>query len=77
MCNSDSGIGAGIGIPVIIPGLMELESELNRRLKSHGGIGIELKGFGPESELNWNRPLPELHITGLLETNHVSAGSAL
>ena len=28
------------------------------------GIGIELNSIGPESELNWNRLLPELHISG-------------
>ncbi len=45
---------------------MELASELNRRLKSHDGIGIgmEWKGFGQESELNRNRLLLDLHITG-------------
>ena len=42
MCNSNSGIGTGIGIPWIL-GPMELESELNRRLKSHGGIGIGIE----------------------------------
>ena len=42
--------------------MMELESDLyiqgwnwNRTCIFKGGIGIELKGFGPESELNWNR----------------------
>ena len=34
MCNSDSGIGTGIGIPGIF-GPKELESELNRRQKSN------------------------------------------
>ena len=42
MCNSDSGIGTGIGIPGI-SGPMELESELNRRLISHDGIGIGIE----------------------------------
>ena len=43
---------------------MELESEWNRTNIFWGGIGIgiELNIIGPESELNRNRPLPELHI---------------
>ncbi len=46
---------------------MELESELNRRLKSHDeiGIGIELKAKSQESlktelESEWNRTPMEL-----------------
>ncbi len=43
--------------------MVELELELNYRLKSL--VGIELSIVGPESELNLNRLLPELHITGM------------
>ena len=45
---------------------MESESEWNRTNIFRGGIGIgiELGIVDPESELNWNRLLPELHITG-------------
>ncbi len=56
MCCADSGIGTGI----IIPGILRAYKTLFQ-----GGIviGIELNGFGPESELNRNRFGPELHIT--------------
>ena len=45
---------------------MESESEWNRTDIFWGGIGIgiELNITGPESELNRNRVLPELHIIG-------------
>ena len=44
---------------------VELELELNLAYIFKGGIGIELKGCGLESEMNWNRLLPELHITAM------------
>ena len=42
MCNSGSGIGIGIGFQGF-SGMMELESELNWRLKSLEGIGIGIE----------------------------------
>ena len=47
---------------------MELELNLTCIFKGGIGIGIESKGFGPESELNWNRLLPELHLIGIKHT---------
>ena len=43
-------------------------------LEFKGGIGIkiELKGFGPESELNRNRLLPELHIIDYNYLNQIT-----
>ena len=43
-----------------------MESEWNQTNIFWGGIGIgiELNIIGPESELNRNRLLPELHIIG-------------
>ncbi len=51
MCNSDSGIGIGIGFQGF-SGMMELESELNLSQNYWKEL---------ESELNRNRLLPELH----------------
>ena len=60
-CNFDSGIGIGIGFQGFL-GIVELESELNRRLKLQEGIGIGIEskakieaiicGMELESELN-------------------------
>ncbi len=54
MCNSDSGIGIGIGFQGF-SGVAELESELNWRLKSLEGIGIGIELEAKPTRRNWNR----------------------
>ncbi len=46
---------------------VESESKWNRTNIFSGGIGIGIESniIGLESELNWNRHLPELHIIGV------------
>ncbi len=48
---------------------VELESGWNQTNIFFGGIGIgiELNFIDPESELNWNRLLPELHIIAKID----------